>query len=45
MLTATAAPHPAAPPPSSPTSLFPAFLSFPSSRFLRGASAIFPHAR
>ena len=32
-------------PPSSPTSLFPAFLSFPSSRFLRGASAIFPHAR
>lgn len=45
MLTATATPHPAAPPASSPTSLFPAFLSFPSPSFFGGTPAIFPHAR
>lgn len=42
MLTASAAPHPAAPPASSPTSLFPVFLPFPFPRFSGGVPAIFP---
>lgn len=45
MLTASAALHPAAPPASSPTSLFPVFLPFPFPRFSGGVPAIFPHAR